>query len=68
EVELMIKDTAAGRNLVKETPSSPYNLKAGDIFNSGVLAETLQDVVVSKMSPAKAAARGGDRIAKIMKG
>lgn len=68
EVELMIKDTAAGRNLVKETPSSPYNLKAGDIFNSGVLAETLQDVVVSKMSPAKAAARGGDKIAKIMKG
>jgi len=67
QVELMIKNTAAGRNLVKETDASPYNLKAGDIFNSGVLAETLQDVVVNKLPPSQAAARGADKIANLLK-
>jgi multiple sugar transport system substrate-binding protein len=68
QVELMIQNTAAGRNLVKETDASQYNLKAGDIFNSGVLAETLQDVVVNNMPPARAAIRGGDKIAMLLKG
>lgn len=68
QVELMIRNTAKARNLVQETPESPYDLKAGDIFNSGVLAETLQDVVVNKMAPKKAAAKGADKIAALLKG
>jgi multiple sugar transport system substrate-binding protein len=67
QVELMIRNTAAARNLVQETDKSPYDLKAGDIFNSGVLAETVQDVVVNKMSPKQAAAKGADKIAGLLK-
>lgn len=67
QVEQMMASTAAARNLVQETDKSPYNLKAGSIFNSGVLAETVQAVVVDKMAPATAAARGADKIAEIMK-
>jgi hypothetical protein len=33
-----------------------------------VLAETVQDVVVNKMPPAQAAAKGGDKIAALLKG
>ncbi|MBS0560980.1 MAG: sugar ABC transporter substrate-binding protein [Proteobacteria bacterium] len=68
QVEQMMASTAAARNLVQETDKSPYNLKAGNIFNSGVLAETVQAVVVDKVAPATAAARGADKIAEIMKG
>jgi multiple sugar transport system substrate-binding protein len=68
EIEGMMASTAAARNLVQETGDSPYNLKAGDIFNSGVLAETVQDVIVNKMEPKQAAAKGADKIAAILKG
>jgi multiple sugar transport system substrate-binding protein len=68
QVELMIRNTAAARNLVQETDGAGYDLKAGDIFNSGVLAETVQDVVVNKMPPAQAAAKGADKIAALLKG
>jgi multiple sugar transport system substrate-binding protein len=68
QVEQMMVSTAAARNLVQETDKSPYNLKAGDIFNSGVLAETVQAVVVNKTDPRKAAAAGADKIAEILKG
>ena len=68
EVELMIRNTAAARNLVQETDGAPYNLKAGNIFNSGVLAEAVQDVVVNRMAPAQAAAKGADKIAVLLKG
>jgi len=68
EIEQMMVSTAAARNLVQETPESPYNLKAGDIFNSGVLAESIQDVLINKMTPTAAAAKGGDKIAQILKG
>jgi hypothetical protein len=68
QVEQMMASTAAARNLVQETDKSPYNLKAGDIFNSGVLAETVQAVVVNKTDPRKAAATGADKIAEILKG
>ena len=68
QVELMIGNTAAARNLVQETDGARYDLKAGDIFNSGVLAETVQDVVVNKMPPTQAAAKGADKIAALLKG
>lgn len=68
QVELMIRNTAAARNLVQETDGAPYDLKAGEIFNSGVLAETVQDVVVNNVPPKQAAAKGADKIADILKG
>jgi hypothetical protein len=68
EVDGMIETTAESRNLVKESDDRPYDTKAGDIFNSMVLAETLQDVVVNGVSPKQAAARGADKIAEIVKG
>ena len=58
EIEQMMASTAAARNLVQETAGSPYNLKAGDIFNSGVLAEAVQDVLVNDLTPKAAAAKG----------
>jgi multiple sugar transport system substrate-binding protein len=68
EVEGMIETTAQSRNLVKESDKHAYNQKAGDIFNSLVLAETVQNVVVEKMAPKQAAERGADKIAAILKG
>ena len=68
EIEQMMASTAAARNLVQETAGSPYNLKAGDIFNSGVLAEAVQDVLVNDLTPKAAAAKGADKIAEILKG
>ena len=67
EIEQMIASTAAARNLVKESDASPYDLKAGDIFNSGVLAEMVQDVVVNKMPAKQAAAKAGDKVAAVLK-
>lgn len=68
EVQGMIETTAQSRNLVKESDKHAFNVKAGDIFNSYVLAETLQNVVVDKIPAKQAAARGADKIAAIMKG
>ena len=67
EIEQMIATTAQARNLVKESDASPYDLKAGDIFNSGVLAEMLQDAAVSKMPPRQAAAKAADKVASILR-
>jgi multiple sugar transport system substrate-binding protein len=68
EIELMMQSTAKARNLVKESDASPYNLKAGDIFNSAVLSEMLQDVVVNKLPAKQAAAKAADKVAEILKG
>lgn len=68
EIELMLQSTAKARNLVKESDASAYNLKAGDIFNSSVLSEMLQDVVVNKMPAKQAAAKAADKVAEILKG
>lgn len=67
EVEQMIASTAKARNLVRESERSPYDLKAGDIFNSGVLAEMLQDVVVSNVSTRQAASKAADKVAVLLK-
>jgi multiple sugar transport system substrate-binding protein len=67
EIEQMMASTAKARNLVKESDASPYDLKAGDIFNSGVLSEMLQDVVVNKMPARQAAAKAADKVADILK-
>ena len=67
EIEQMIASTAAARNLVKESDASRYDLKAGDVFNSGVLAEMVQDIVVNKMPAKQAAAKAGDKVAAVLK-
>ena len=68
EVRGMIETTNLSRNLVKESDQHKFNVKAGDIFNSMVLAEAVQAVVVEKKSAKQAAAEGADKIAEIMKG
>ncbi len=68
EIELMMRSTAQARNLVKESDASPYDLKAGDIFNSGLLADMLQDVVVNQMPAKQAAAKAADKVADLLKG
>ena len=68
EVVQMIDSTAKARNLVQEADGAPYDLKAGDIFNSGVLAEAVQEVVVNNMAPKQAATQGAAKIAKLLKG
>lgn len=67
EVDVMIENTERGRTLLKESDQHPFNKKAGQIFSSKVLAETLQDVIVGGVPPKQAAAKGADRIAAIMK-
>lgn len=67
EIELMLASTAKARNLVKESDASPYNLKAGDIFNSAVLSEMLQDVIVNGMPSRQAAAKAADKVAAVLK-
>ena len=57
-----------GPNLARETAQHRFNPKAGEIFNSLILAEVLQNVVVENMPARQAAARGADRIAAIMRG
>ncbi len=68
EIDLMMQSTAKARNLVKEADASPYNLKAGDIFNSAALSEMLQNVVVNKMPAKQAAAKAADKVAEVLKG
>ncbi len=64
---LVIDSTAKARNLVQESEGAPYDLKAGEIFKSGVLAETVQSLVVDNMAPRQAAAQGAAKIARLMK-
>ena len=68
EVEGMIDTTNKSTNLARETAQHRFNPKAGEIFNSLILAEVLQNVVVENMPARQAAARGADRIAAIMRG
>jgi multiple sugar transport system substrate-binding protein len=68
EVEGMIETTNLSRNLVKESDRHPLNKRAGEIFNSLILAEVLQNVVAENIAPRQAAARGADRIAEILRG
>lgn len=68
EIELMLQSTAKARNLVKESDASPYDLRAGDIFNSAALSEMLQDVVVNKMPAKQAATKAADKVAAVLKG
>ena len=68
ESRTLIDATAKSRSFLKETPEHQVNVKAGSIFNSRVLVETIHDLVIGNMSAKEAAAKGADKIAAIMKG
>ncbi|GGE41167.1 sugar ABC transporter substrate-binding protein [Agaricicola taiwanensis] len=67
ESQTLIDATSMSRSFLKETPEHQLNVRAGSIFNSRVLVETIHDVIIGGVSPADAAAKGADKIASIMK-
>lgn len=67
EIETLKRITADSRSLLKEDSDHKLNKKAGEIAGSGVLIETLQDVVIGGVPAKDAAAKGADKIASILK-
>ena len=67
DVDAMVLATSKGRSLLRETPQTPLNARAGNIFGARVLVGTLQDVVIGGVSPKQAAADATDKLAAIMK-
>ena len=68
EVKLMAENSAAGFNLGFESPRHKPNLKAGDVVNSGVIAELVQRVCLNNEEPKKALGETAVKIEKIVKG
>ena len=68
EVKLMAENSAAGFNLGFESPRHKPNLKAGDVVNSGVIAELVQRVCLNNEDPKKALGETAVKIEKIVKG
>ena len=68
ELDVTIDTLIKAHATCKPEDNFPVILKAGQVQNSGVFAETIQKVVIEGQSPKTAAAWGQDRIADIMKG
>lgn len=68
EVKLMAENSAAGFNLGFESPKHKPNLKAGDVVNSGVIAELVQRVCLNNEDPKKVLGETALKIEKIVKG
>jgi multiple sugar transport system substrate-binding protein len=68
EVKLMAENSAAGFNLGFESPKHKPNLKAGDVVNSGVIAELVQRVCLNNEDPKKVLGETAVKIEKIVKG
>ena len=68
EVKLMAENSAAGFNLGFESPKHKPNLKAGDVVNSGVIAELVQRVCLNNEDPKKVLGETAVKIEKITKG
>jgi multiple sugar transport system substrate-binding protein len=68
EVKLMAENSAAGFNLGFESPKHKPNLKAGDVVNSGVIAELVQRVCLNNEDPKKVLGDTAVKIEKIAKG
>ena len=49
----MAENSAAGFNIGFESPKHKPNLKAGDVVNSGVIAELVQRVCLNNEDPKK---------------
>jgi multiple sugar transport system substrate-binding protein len=67
ESQTLVDATSMSRSFLKETPEHQLNVRAGSIFNSRVLVETIHDVIIGNVSPANAAAKGADKLAALMK-
>jgi multiple sugar transport system substrate-binding protein len=67
EVKLMAENSAAGFNLGFESAKHKPNLKAGDVVNSGVIAELVQRVCLNNEDPKKALGETAVKIEKIVK-
>ncbi len=67
EVKIMAENAAAGFNLGFESANHKPNLKAGDIVNSGVIAELVQRVCLNNEDPKKALGETALAIEKIAK-
>ena len=67
ESKTLVEATSQSRSFLKETPEHKVNVKAGSIFNSRVLVETIHDVIIGNVSPADAVARGAEKIDAIMR-
>jgi multiple sugar transport system substrate-binding protein len=67
ESQTLIDATSKSRSFLKETAEHQTNIKAGSIYNSRVLVETIHDMVIGNMSAKDAAAKGTDKIAALMK-
>ena len=68
EVKLMAENSAAGFNLGFESAKHKPNLKAGDVVNSGVIAELVQRVCLNNEDPKKVLGETAVKIEKIAKG
>jgi multiple sugar transport system substrate-binding protein len=68
EVKLMAENSAAGFNLGFESAKHKPNLKAGDVVNSGVIAELVQRVCLNNEDPKKVLGETAVKIEKIVKG
>jgi multiple sugar transport system substrate-binding protein len=67
EVKIMAEASAGGFNLGFESANHKPNLKAGEIVNSGVIAEMVQRVCLNSEDPKKVLGETTQRIEKIAK-
>jgi multiple sugar transport system substrate-binding protein len=68
EVKLMAANSAGGYNLGFETANHKPNMKAGEIINSGVLAELVQRVCLNNEDAKKALGETAKKVEAIAKG
>ena len=67
EVKLMAANSAAGHNLGFESPAHKPNMKAGEVINSGVLAELVQRVCLNNEDPKRVLGETAKKIEAIAK-
>jgi multiple sugar transport system substrate-binding protein len=68
EVKLMAANSAGGYNLGFETANHKPNMKAGEIINSGVLAELVQRVCLNNEDAKRALGETAKKVEAIAKG
>jgi multiple sugar transport system substrate-binding protein len=66
-VAQLMDNVSIGIALAKPSPKHKFNFKSGEIFNSNIMAEVLQRVVVEKEPTKTAVAWGHDKLAALMK-
>jgi multiple sugar transport system substrate-binding protein len=68
EVKIMAAASAGGFNLGFESAKHKPNVKAGEVVNSGVIAELVQRVCLNNEDPKKTLAETAQKIEKMYKG